>query len=640
MSEHERNHRGGDEIEKALRGASFRPDTGFEDRLRARLIEKLPEPKAKSWWQMFSELLVRREDKERRTVKGSKVIGAFGFALVALMVILFVGLVLVRPSGMTSVGTEEPTESDVTPQPVGMIFGGELELVEASVEADDETWKVNLYWKPLTQPTKDYHIAVFATADDQIVGETEGPLVGADLVSSNSADWSLPTSQWQVNHLIHTSYGLGITGAAPEFVSVEVRDPESGWTLTLEYQGHSLSTVRAGVWSAESQSEVVEPQITATPPTPIAVPEIKTDGTPRMVTLSADGQWAAVESQIEGEWPQIHLHNLTSGEVIYVAEGVQPQISDDGKWLVFVMRPREGDARAWTGAGSINLYEIGSGTLTAITGELNEVGEPGAMMPAISADGQRITFVSNDNLLKSETTKAVYEVYLFDRVTTEMRHVYYSEYLSEPYSSQYPSITADGQRIAFQTQQISFDNLAPQVVIYDYETEQETLIGEGYAPQISADGSTVAYLRTGGDAGQGEGWINAYATSVSMGETRWLGRTLDHPADGGGIPRLREFSLSADGQRIAFWSVLADPRGDDIGAPPAVEGLGSAYVTTYLTVYDWMSDSVMWTDHSHVPPGSAGWINSVTLSAAGERVAFVWRSEDRSEVHVYWMALE
>src|SRR5687768_11437335 len=119
MSMHEPNHREGSEIEDALRGAKFRPDAVFEQRLRARLIERLPEPKRKSWWPMVSRFFVK-DDQETRTVRGSRLIGAFGLGVVALMVFLFVGLVLVRPSGMGSDGTEEPRQT------VGYRFGGEL----------------------------------------------------------------------------------------------------------------------------------------------------------------------------------------------------------------------------------------------------------------------------------------------------------------------------------------------------------------------------------------------------------------------------------------------------------------------------------------------------------------------------------
>jgi hypothetical protein len=165
------------------------------------------------------------------------------------------------------------------------------------------------------------------------------------------------------------------------------------------------------------------------------------------------------------------------------------------------------------------------------------------------------------------------------------------------------------------------------VMRYDRDTGEVAPLQDGIFPQVSANGGILAKLEGLGAPDYAEGWLNGTVTDLATGETRWLGRLLDQGPDGFWITQL--FSLSADGLRIAFTSVLDDPRDPDLSPPAPAEGLGSAYSTQRAFVYDWATDSLIRADG----PGADGYdpeVNSYNpvVSGDGRYLVFLMRRGD------------
>jgi Tol biopolymer transport system component len=708
MSTPEPNHNTpSDEIEQVLSRARFRPDAGFEESLHTRLRENLPEPEKRQWWQRMGEQVIGSGDQvTERGMRSSKLLPALSVGVLGLMLFLFVRLVLVKPTGFgdTPTPTVNVTEEAYVDEAhsVGMRFGGELDLTEALVERSGDAWTVSLWWQVVQQPQRNYTIAIFAGDGTQIISQIDAPLTGADLLSSNSDDWNLPTSQWLQNRFIASTFTLKIPvdGPEPTNISVEVHDPENNWILTLEKDGYSLSTVQAGVWDASQGTPVAESthesvsyqgcspvercrsedgrywmhevregdtlaliaaeygpgmdcimQANGFPDDPVIMPgsvikvcTSEAQPTPvstgvtvfRALSLSGDGKWLAVESYKERDWPHVHVINLDTREATFISHGAWPSLDSDGSTVGFVIQPKgEAINPTWqrlnmiftAATSALGYFDVSSSA---------GLGEQPATMPDLDGEGSAVVFLAHPGAVEGMPSLTVrFDVYVYDKRTQSVEHISMEEYGDEPYLSANPSISDDGRYVAFAARTFNADSTQPKgVFVWDRQEETLRHVGEGFFPQISGDGSTVAYLRSGGEPGQGEGWINGLATNLITGETRWLGRVLDAAPDG--IWTEKVFSLSHDGSRIAFWSVLPEPRGADIPAPEPSGGLGSAYSSQAAFVYDWNTDALT----SHQPPfNSIGITRNPVLSADGNILIYLWNAGTGEPTRLIWTDL-
>ena len=336
----------------------------------------------------------------------------------------------------------------------------------------------------------------------------------------------------------------------------------------------------------------VIPTDTAQPPTP--APPLPEAGIAWM-DISAGGRWIAFATYPDAAGSQgVFLHDRETGQTRYIAAGSMPSLSADGRYLAYGLPPtfpfvEEGKPSA------IYVYgqETGEHELVSVSssgGPANGV----SGHPVISADGRYVAFESSATNLVDEPSASIwFDVYLHDRETGATERIQYAGYGAEAYASSGPGVSADGRYAVFVSGLVEpppGDERPEGMFVYDRQTGEAQAVGSGFFPVLSADGSMLVYLSRGDAPPYAEGWINAFAYHLVTGERRWLGRVLDFPPDGWWQEQV--ITVSADGAKIAFRSVLDNPRDPAIPSPEPAGGLGSVYLTIRAFVYDWAADTL------------------------------------------------
>jgi Tol biopolymer transport system component len=194
------------------------------------------------------------------------------------------------------------------------------------------------------------------------------------------------------------------------------------------------------------------------------------------------------------------------------------QISADGRWILFASTATDLVPGQAGGNQDLNLFLYDRTSDTSVL--VNHAGsspvtpaEKGIFYPSMSADGRWIVFESpaTDLIPGGSDTNQTTDVFLYDRASgavTLVSHADGSATTAAPFGGEYPQISADGGRIAFQTPAfILTTGPAVQIVLQDRATGARTIAGEVYpstpiptrlntvpqGPLLSADGRQVAF---------------------------------------------------------------------------------------------------------------------------------------------------
>ncbi|HKV11865.1 MAG TPA: hypothetical protein VJ725_27210 [Thermoanaerobaculia bacterium] len=318
-------------------------------------------------------------------------------------------------------------------------------------------------------------------------------------------------------------------------------------------------------------------------------------------------------------------------------------LSADGRFLVFVSSA----PNLVAGVTDLNLhddvflYDRGTGE-TVLVSESAETADATAnwasRAPVISADGRFVAFQSEASDLVPGQGSAFggTNVFLWDRSTGETELVSHAPGSGEADSSSlFPSISADGRFVAFQSHATNLvDGLVhrngglPDVFLYDRRTGGITLVSRSAAsaretansgsvePVISADGRFAAFRSQATDLVSGQRDRNR-GEDVFLWD-RTTGRTVlvSHApagstvtANGASLDRLH---VSADGAFVAFLSLARN-------LVPGQSGLGT-------NVYLWTRATGAVTLVTHAassPTRSAGAFSNLGgLSADGSWILF------------------
>ncbi|MDO8963191.1 MAG: hypothetical protein Q7W30_01730 [Coriobacteriia bacterium] len=302
-----------------------------------------------------------------------------------------------------------------------------------------------------------------------------------------------------------------------------------------------------------------------------------------------------------------YLKDTSTGAISYVSMGIGSQasidpidggdsgadVSADGRYVVFAdwasnliggLSPNGlvgsgafavpsmgGDTNR---ASDVFYRDMNTGITTRISLTASGLQAKGSSYdPVMSATGRYVAFVSDVSLETSDTND-VSDVYLKDMVTGSIRRVSVSSAgATGDARSVYPSISADGRFIAFESNAsnlVSGDtNEGADVFVHDTATGETTRVSlsdggdeipiDSVDPSISDDGRFVAFASNGTTLTAGD-TNRAYDVFV---RDRVAGRTVAVSVGAGGVPvGAWTPSISGSGRYVAFSSIAPLVAGD------------------------------------------------------------------------------
>jgi Tol biopolymer transport system component len=211
------------------------------------------------------------------------------------------------------------------------------------------------------------------------------------------------------------------------------------------------------------------------------------------------------------------------------------------------------------------------------SGVAGAIGNGRSFRPAISADGRRAAFVSNATNFDPADLNVEWSIYVRDLGAANTALVSRATGTNGASANSYtdePAIDADGSRVAFSTGASNLADGDPNpegdVHLRDLATGETLLVSRGDgtggalgndysgAPAISADGNRVAFeSRASNFASDTPAAWNIFLRDVAAGTTAHLSRATG-PAGAGGDSGSFAPSISADGSRVAFHSFAAN----------------------------------------------------------------------------------
>ena len=361
----------------------------------------------------------------------------------------------------------------------------------------------------------------------------------------------------------------------------------------------------------------------------------------------------------------------TIGAGIGGAANFQPSINATGTRIAFVSA-RDltlGNPGNADGNSEIFLFDTSTGIFTQITNTTGGF----SVLPSINADGTRIAFASDRDLTPGNPGNADgnEEIFLFDTTTnafTQITNTTGSPVFGGP--NEFPSINADGTRIAF----VSDRDLAPgspgnadgnrEIFLFTTTTSSFTQITNTTGatlngvsnsfPSINADGTRIAFVSnrdlTPGNPGNADGNNEIFLFDTTTSTFTQITNTTGDFAFNSGP------SINATGTRIAFVSAadltpgnpgnpgpqqifLFDSTtgtftqitntGGAINFAPAINADGtriafanSSFFTTNIFLFDTTTGSL-----TPITNSTGGGTNEPSINADGARIAFVSNSD-------------
>jgi Tol biopolymer transport system component len=300
--------------------------------------------------------------------------------------------------------------------------------------------------------------------------------------------------------------------------------------------------------------------------------------------IDGDGQYIVFESTATnlvtdvttGGINQIYRKNTLTGEVLLVSSDASglvaannasssPRISDDGRYVVFESTATNLAAIASGGFSQIYLKDLADGSVDMISRNSTlTAGAGNSFNPDISSDGRYIVFDSDATNLGGTGYRHVYLVDTDDPDTIELISVDSSEVPGNGPSSN-PSISDDGQRIAFASTATNLDtdnNIFSDIFLRERDPNGTTVLismnstssGSANAassnPEISGDGQSIVFESPATDIDGGiPGRIDIFLSDTVNPATRITVKNGVGADDDSANP-----SISFDGRYIAFES--------------------------------------------------------------------------------------
>jgi Tol biopolymer transport system component len=309
-------------------------------------------------------------------------------------------------------------------------------------------------------------------------------------------------------------------------------------------------------------------------------------------STSGDGRFVAFASRaddlVRGDMNgvcDVFVHDRSNGATTLVSalpSGVQgngdstdPVISDDGRFVAFVSVASNLDVHDPSSTSDVFVANLMTRQIRCVS--LTPRGRSGDHAsgiwggPSISADGQVVAFASNADDLVAHDHNLYWDVFVRDLGTGQTRRVDVGRLGGEAnYGAEYPSISADGQVVAFESfswNLVAGDtNRLYDVFVCDLRsgvTERVSVDssgaqakGGGGGPMISPDGNVVAFTSSSDDLvpGDNNDCQDAFVHDRTTGLTERVSVDTQGNEVRGSSDTYRLRAVSSDGGLVGFES--------------------------------------------------------------------------------------
>jgi RHS repeat-associated protein len=232
--------------------------------------------------------------------------------------------------------------------------------------------------------------------------------------------------------------------------------------------------------------------------------------------------------------------------------------SDDGRYLVFSSRAT--DLEAAGGAGdALYVRDLESGTTTLVSVDSGGVPQ-GALGESLSADGSQVLFVTQSQLLPSDSNSQ-FDVYVRNVLSGTTTHVS-AGMLTGGFL---PLFSRDGQRVVYTSSVPTI-----RLLQYDLGSGNTLTIHTGtdgnYFPAMSGDGQFVAFLNRDATLAPGDtnGATDLFLFDAQSQTTSLVSANLSATGTGNRGVALTRPLISASGARIVFASDAYDYVAGDV----------------------------------------------------------------------------
>jgi hypothetical protein len=370
--------------------------------------------------------------------------------------------------------------------------------------------------------------------------------------------------------------------------------------------------------------------------------------------LSADRRWVAFESLASNLVPgdknlqsDVFVKELATGAIARVSvdsAGVEgnrdsccPSLSGDGRFVAFLSISDNLVAGDTNNAFDVfvhdrdpdgnGIYDEGNGVTTRVSVRSNGAeANMASNFPMISADGSTVVFSSYATNLVAGDTNGASDIFAYDRLAAKTRRVSVdSAGVQANDASYYAAVSADGQRVAFQSH-------ATNLVAGDSNGYADIFVRDrsaGTTNRVSVDSSGAQANSSSSDPGiSADGNVVSFtsnATNLVAGDTNRVSDVFVHDRTSGATERVSVdstgteangvsdshlFAPSADGRFVAFYSSADNLVSGDTNARWDVFLRDRKIATTTRVSVD--SSGSEGDDNSNIPG----------VSADGELVAF------------------
>jgi len=425
---------------------------------------------------------------------------------------------------------------------------------------------------------------------------------GTDAASSiNYGIGGTATNGSDYNNIGGTSGATGTTG------TINFAAGETSKTITMNVLGDTLvepnETITVSLSSPVAPGPT--PAITTTAATTTIVNDdvapairrvsVATDGTQGNTysdspSISADGRYVAFYSDASNlvsgdtnDTRDIFVKDLQTGttqRISVASDGTQgnnsslyPSISADGRYVAFESEATNLVSGDTNDTGDIFVKDLQTGTTSRISVASDGTqGNNSSLYPSISADGHYVAFWSGASNLVSGDTNDTGDIFVKDLQTgTTQRISVASDGTQGNNSSLYPSISADGRYVAFDSSAsnlVSGDtNNSTDIFVKDLQTGTTSRISvasdgtqgnnSSLYPSISADGRYVAFESSASNLVSGDTNVvpDIFVKDLQTGTIKRISVASDGTQGNNysGGP-----SISADGGYVAFYSLASN----------------------------------------------------------------------------------